>query len=124
MSDLNKELTISEADPISLEERANDKPGSFLDVYRSLSMGHVHIDHDFVDKSVALGVVPTAIRYGRMERGNMEVFRGVVKSTAGDLYYFNWARGSDFKLVPADDANKQWEADKLFRSCTDRPTNR
>jgi hypothetical protein len=115
--DLNKTVVVDEADPEKLKERANDAPGSFLDLYRSLSQSHVPQDEKFVDASVIEGVIPESVRYGIMQRGPMTAFRGVVKSTSGDLFYFNWHDGADFKLVPADNPTKQWEAAKLIKSC-------
>ena len=52
-----------------------------------------------------------------MVRGSMKVYRGVVKSSLGEAYYFNWTDGTDFKLVKADDATKVWEAGRLYESC-------
>jgi hypothetical protein len=118
MSDeLNKTLTVEEPDPQALAERQQDAPGSFLDYYRSVSMQHVDLDEQFVEKSVIEGVVPALLRYGVMQRGTMTVYRGVVKSVDGALFYFNWSDGNPFKLVKADNKTKEWEANKLMKSC-------
>ena len=108
---------MTESDPLALDARKNDNPGSFLDLYRSIDVSKAHIDAEFVDKAVIGGVVPESIRYGIMRRNSMEAYRGVVKSTRGTLHYFNWCEGGEFKLVKADTQDKAWEADKLYRSC-------
>ncbi len=116
MTDPKKSL-VDEADPASLNERQHDEPGSFLDIYRSLSLPHVPLDSELVDKSVMSGIIPKSLRYGCMRRGDIDVYRGVIKSTAGEFHYFNWTRGTEFKIVPADTAEKQGEAARLFKSC-------
>ncbi len=118
MEDLEKDITAKESDPASIDARRLDEPGSFLDIYRSIAIESIHNDMEFVDYCVKAGVIPASVRYGAMRRGQMLVYRGVVKSLPGDLFYFNWTPGADFKLVPADDMTKKWEADKMFKSCT------
>jgi len=115
--DLQKNVTITEADPKKLAEHQQDEPGSFLDLYRSADLSTTQMDEALVEKCVIEGVVPYALRYGVMQRGDMHVFRGVVKSNT-DLHYFNWSEGTEFRLVKADDATKQWDAEKMFKSCT------
>jgi hypothetical protein len=115
--DFEKTVAIDEPDPQKIAERKDDPPGSFLDMYRSLSSQHIPQDETFVNSIVIEGVIPETIRYGVMNRGTMHAYRGVVKSTQGDLYYFNWHDGAKFKLVPANDDTKVWEANKLFKSC-------
>jgi len=117
IEDFEKTVVVDEPDPQKIEERRNDPPGSFLDMYRSLSSQHIPQDESFVNSVVIEGVIPEVIRYGVMNRGTMHAYRGVVKSTQGDLYYFNWHEGAKFKLVPANDDTKVWEANKLFKSC-------
>ena len=106
-----------ESDPKSIDEHRVHEPGSFMDVYRSIDTEHVETDEEFVDKAVHAGVIPSSVRYGVMRRGGMETYRGVVKSREG-FHYFNWSKGNDFKLVPADTETKLWEADKLYRACS------
>lgn len=129
---INKELTISESDPQSLDEHRDHEPGSFMDVYRSLSIDKVELDSELVDKCVKLGVIPVSIRYGSMNRVNMAkaqrrvmhhgeelmVIRGVVKSNTGELHYFNWHPEAEFKLIKADDKTKLWDAQRLYDACS------
>lgn len=114
---LDKNVGTDESDPQVVANHANDEPGSFLALYRSLSASHIEMDEHLVRGSVDNSVIPASIRYGVMRRGNIEAYRGIVKSTAGEYYYFNWAPETDFKLVKADDAEKQWDAERLFKSC-------
>ena len=92
-------------------------------MYRSVSSQHIAQDESFVNQSVREGVVPETVRYGIMERGTMKAYRGVVKSTQGEMFYFNWHDGGKFKLVPVNACDpkhldeRQWEANKLFKSC-------
>jgi len=116
--ELNKEMMVSESDPQSLEEHSHHEPDSFMYIYRSIDISRVQEDVDFVDKCVRAGVIPSSLRYGVMQRNQMVAYRGIVKSTTDNYYYFNWAPQTDFRLVPADDATKQWEAQKLFKTCS------
>ena len=123
MSDLKKDMgqedgpsgMPSESDPKRLAERHNDSQSQFLDMYRSLDLDRVDIDQDVVDSLVTdFGVIPETIRYGYM-RG---AYRGAVKSTTGELFYFNYApEENTFKAVPADSTNQVWEVEKLLKSC-------
>jgi hypothetical protein len=119
--EINKTMMVDEADPQALEQRhVADTPDqeSFLEMYRSLTPQDYGRDANFVTKAIIEGVVPESIRYGVMRRNLIEAYRGVVKSTTGDFFYFNWSpSGGDFHLVPADDPAKEWEAGKLFKSC-------
>lgn len=118
MSDtLHKDIVIDESNPNAAEDH-HDPPGSFLDVYRSLSLAHLVMDEMFVDNAVRQKVIPESVRYGIMQRGNLHAYRGVVKSVTGDLYYFNWHDGADFKLVPADNPTKVWDAERWYKSCS------
>jgi hypothetical protein len=114
---MDKAVGTDEPDPQAIAARADDEPGSFLALYRSLSATHTNMDECVVRGSVDCGVIPSAIRYGILQRGNIEVYRGVVKSTRGDLFYFSWAPDTDFKLVKADDQSKVWDASRLFKAC-------
>lgn len=100
MDDVTKRLDHSESDPATLAERAEDEPGSFLDMYRTINIDNVQIDEFLVNKSVANGVIPASLRYEFIERTG--VYRGVVKSTKGDLHHFNWNPhfGDSVKFVP------------------------
>ena len=113
----NKALMAEESDPQSIAERQLDAPGSFLDLYRSNSVVEVSQNQFFVDQIVRDGVIPEQLRYGSMARGNMHVYRGVVKGHDGNMFYFNYHDGAPFHLVPADTPTKEWEANKLFKSC-------
>jgi hypothetical protein len=115
---LEKNVAPDEPDPQAIAARKDDEPGSFLALYRSLNIDHLSMDEHLVRGSVDNGVVPASVRYGVMKRGRIEAYRGVVKSTAGDLFYFNWAPNTEFHLVKADDETKHWEASKLLKSCT------
>lgn len=113
----DKSLYVGESDPLTIAERQNDPPGSFLDTYRSLSIQHVETDKGLVDKSVVEHVVPQCIRYAIMKKGGMEVYRGIVKAVDGGVFYFNWSPENAFKLVPVVEHRKQIEAENLFQSC-------
>lgn len=118
MSDnLQKYLSADEtSDPLAIAGRQDDD--EFLRMYRSLSRSNDQVNEGLVRGSVDNGVIPESVRYGIMRRGQIEVYRGVVKSTSGDLFYFNWSpTNDDVHLVKADDPTKQWEADKLFKGC-------
>jgi len=109
-----------ETDPKNIaekQEQTTSAPGSFLDMYRSVAPESVSQDESFVDEVVKAGVVPEQVRYGVMRKGVMEVYRGVVKSTTGDLYYFNYG-GENFRLLKADNATKEWDAMRMLKSCT------
>lgn len=109
-----------ESDPKKLQERHHDVQNSFLDIYRSLDSSLMALDEEIVSKCVVEGVVPLNIRYGIMRGVN----RGVVKSTNGDLFYFNHVPERSFKLVPVSVganekiiAGREWEANKLLSKC-------
>ena len=114
---LDKNVAADESDPQALAARQNDEPGSFLSLYRSLSPSHLEMDEFIVKGAVDNAVIPASVRYGVMKRGNIQVYRGVVKSTGGDLFYFNWAPNTQFKLVRAQESDQQFEASKLLKSC-------
>ena len=115
MSD-RMEKMIAESDPEKLAERSQDEKGSFLDLYRSFSAEHIPMDEWFVRSSVDQGIIPEAVRYGIMRRGAMEVFRGVVKSTNGELFYFNYSEGKPFILANTHDSAQVQEASRMFKS--------
>lgn len=121
MSEETKKTMTDEADPQAIAQRHEAETpdeAAFLDMYRSLMPQQFERDASFVTKSIIEGVVPESLRYGVMRRGHMEVYRGVVKSTTGDFFYFNWSPQGDFRLVPASDPAKQWESERLYKSCS------
>ena len=86
-----------------------------LDYYKSLTPNNRIVEACVVTKSIENGAVPEIVRYGVMN----DTLRGVVKSTKGDLYYFNYAPNADsFRLVKADDDVKLWESYRLLKNCT------
>jgi len=117
-NDLQKYISADESsDPNAIANRQDDD--EFLSMYRSLNVANATLEHAMVQGSVEQGVIPDSVRYGVMRRGNIEVYRGVVKSTAGDLFYLSWApdTGADVHLVKADNDEKKWDADRFFKTC-------
>jgi len=110
-------IHVDESDANALAARKDDEQGSFLSMYRSLSMQHIDMDEFLVRGAVDCGVIPASIRYGVMRRGRMEAYRGTVKSTSGDLWYFSYAPNADFKLVKATEPAQIFEASKLLKTC-------
>lgn len=84
-----------------------------FDLYRSLDLSKRDEDRHIVIGALENGVVPEVVRYGIMR----DVYRGVVKSMEGELYYFNYLSGKELKVIKADTPTKQWEAGKLLKTC-------
>jgi len=110
-------IHTDESDPNAIASRKDDEQGSFLSLYRSVSAAYVPMDEFVVRGSVDCGVIPSSVRYGVMARGRMQVYRGAVKSTNGELWYFNYAPGADFKLVKAEETAQQTEVSRLLKTC-------
>jgi hypothetical protein len=86
---------------------------SYSDFYKSLVPARRETDEELLHLVIANGVIPSVLRYGAMN----SVIRGVVKSTSGELFYFQHVQDRPFHLVAANTANKQWEAEKLLKNC-------
>ena len=86
----------------------------FNTYYKSLTPTH-RIDEEFiVSKAIEEGIIPCEIRYGIMQG----VYRGVVKSSVEDLYYFHFVPATDvFRLIKADDPDKVQYATRLLKDC-------
>ena len=86
----------------------------FTTYYKSLTLDH-RIDEEFiVTKAIEEGVIPVDLRYTLM-RG---VYRGVVKSSNEQLYYFHYVQENDnFRLIKADDPFKIQEANRILENC-------
>lgn len=84
-----------------------------LDMYKSMDISRRVDDTELLQLVIEEGVTPRMIRYGVMRN----VRRGVVKSLTDELFYFNYAPGSQFKLIAADTDAKQWEASRLLQKC-------
>ena len=84
-----------------------------LGLYKSRDAQHRVVDVDLLKRSIEAGITPETMRYGIMR----DVKRGVVKSTQGDAYYFNYAPGKEFRLVKADTPTKLWDANRMMRTC-------
>lgn len=91
-------------------ESAPSVEGSVLEMYKSLTDERRAEEEDLINRSIEGGVVPYSLRYGITNN----VYRGVVKSGEGDLYYFNYVPGKNFKLVKAVDKEKQWDANRIL----------
>lgn len=90
---------------------------TFFDVYKSLEPSRRDQDESLVTLAVGEGVIPASMRYGVM----LNIDRGVVKATNGDLYYFQHS-GVDtenpiYRIVKADTSTKKWEAERLYNNC-------
>jgi len=96
------------------EQKVNNTDESIMDYYTSLSPSNRMTEVAIVHKSIKNGVVPESVRYGVMNN----VFRGIVKSSKDDLYYFSYIPDGKFSLVKANDRDKVWEANKLLKSCS------
>lgn len=97
-----------------VEENVETQPiseGSVLEMYKSLSMDHRTEEEDLILRSIENGVVPHVLRYGIMK----SVYRGVVQNGEGELFYFNYVPGKDFKLVKANDKTKAWDAERIIK---------
>lgn len=90
----------------------------FLDLYKTLSATHLEQDEEFATFVVELGMLPASVRYGVMERGHMRAYRGVVKSTTGEDFYFSWSPGADFRLIGVETETDKWEVQRLYKSCS------
>jgi hypothetical protein len=84
-----------------------------IDFYKSIDSSTRSDDIELLHLITVDGVVPRSIRYGVMNN----VRRGVAKSVDGKDYYFNYVPGHSFKLVPASDQEKQWEANRVYKAC-------
>lgn len=84
-----------------------------LEFYKSLTNDHREVEREIISRTLECCVVPNSVRYGIFK----DVYRGVVKSTAGELYYFNYPPNGNFHLVKAVDTTKEWEVNKLLKSC-------
>ena len=111
------EKMYDEADPERLEERSHDEKGSFLDLYRSLASSDTDTDMNLISKLAMQGIIPESMRYGVLTTLATATYRGVAKSTTGDIIYFNWSHGTDLKAVTADTENKVSEALNYFKKC-------
>lgn len=105
-------MQIDETDPLTVEEHRDDEPGEFLSMYRSVS-ANSSMDEFFVRGAVDNNVIPQTLRYGVMRKGKIEAYRGVVKATTGDLFYFNFSPGATFKLIKSDSP----ELTTLLKAC-------
>lgn len=112
----NNAVDYDDADPEALEQRQYDEPGSFLDLYRSMSPRHLAQDEFFVDECVLSGVVPKSMRYSILNKSGFQAYRGVVQATDDSLHYFQWNTSTeDFRMVKADTPEKEQEATDLYR---------
>jgi hypothetical protein len=84
-----------------------------LEFYKSLTNDNREMEREIISRTLECCVVPNSVRYGIFK----DVHRGVLKSTAGELYYFNYPPNGNFHLVKADTPTKEWEANKLIKSC-------
>lgn len=85
-----------------------------LDFYKSTNIADRAFDQEMVLRAMDNRIVPRTVRYDAFR----EVYRGVVKSTTGELYYFNYTPKTDtYRIVKADTQTKQWEAERLLKNC-------
>lgn len=84
-----------------------------LDFYKSITQDNRVLESSIISNALEFSVVPEVVRYDYFK----DNYRGVIKSTAGEFYYFNMTKGGNFHLVVADDDTKRWEANKLLKSC-------
>ena len=97
-------------------EAAAESPSSTIDAlefYKSVTPDNREMEREIISRIIECAVVPNSARYGIFKG----VYRGVVKSTSGHLYYFNYPPNGNFHLVQADSRTKEWEANKLLKSC-------
>ena len=104
------------ADLDQLEAAAESQSSTIdaLEFYKSVTTDNREVEREIISRVIECAVVPDSVRYGIFK----SVYRGVVKSTQGQMYYFNYPLNGNFHLVQADSRNKEWEANKLFKSCT------
>lgn len=102
----------------------NASQGEILDFYKSLTNDNYVVEREIISKSIEKGVCPDSLRYGEFRGG----YRGVIKDTAGQLYYFNLPPSLSFQLIKADTKEKQNEAcqlhEKLKCGCDMMHTNK
>lgn len=82
-----------------------------LDFYKSLTPTNRESERELINLALDQNVFPASLRYDEFRGG----FRGVIKSTDGELYYFNYPKVGSYQLVKAVDENRKWEVTRMSK---------
>lgn len=82
-----------------------------LEFYKSLTPTNRETEREMINLALDNNVFPESMRYDEFRGG----YRGVMKSTDGDLFYFTWPKVGAFHLVKATDDTRKWEVARLSK---------